>query len=63
LEIEYIIESSQFEGNDSRNELEYDGISSYEEDDDDYEKNDVTTGPETSPEPTHSVEDKGVTVS
>ena len=50
LEVEYLIESSQFVGNDARSESEYDEISEYEGDDEVDEKNDETTDPD-SPEP------------
>jgi len=46
LEVEYLIESSQFAGNDARSESEYDEISDYEGDD----EIDETTEPD-SPEP------------
>jgi hypothetical protein len=49
LEVEYLIESSQFAGNDARSESEYDEISDYEDDVGD-EKHDETTEPD-SPEP------------
>ena len=50
LEVEYLLESSQFARNDARSESEYDEISDYEGDDESDGKNDQTTDPE-SPEP------------
>ena len=47
LEVEYLIESSQFTGNDARSESEYDEISDYDEIDENHEE---TTDPD-SPEP------------
>ena len=46
LEVEYLIESSQFAGNDARSESEYDEISDYEGDDESDEKHDETTDPD-----------------
>jgi len=48
LEVEYLIESSQFAGNDARSESEYDEISDYEGDDEIDEKHDETTDPDSS---------------
>jgi len=56
LEVEYLIESSRFVGNDVRSESEYDEISD-EDADDEYDINDLTTDPETSPEPSQMVLD------
>jgi hypothetical protein len=54
LEVEYLIESSRFVGNDARSESEYDEVFSSDEEYD--EKNEESTEPEPSPEPAHIME-------
>ena len=60
LEVEYLIESSRFAGNDTRTEYEYDELASDADDEEEEEeeevKNDESTDPEPSPEPANVVE-------
>jgi hypothetical protein len=62
LEVEYLIESTRFAGNDTRTEYDYDELASdaddeeEEEEEEAEEKKDESTEPEPSPEPANVVE-------